>query len=85
MKRKIFVALSSMLLPAASVAQGTVYTRAWCNAPSHGRSVTGGYGWISEVFVGTSSDECWRYAAGHEQPGHHAGCSYVNPRTGEMN
>jgi len=83
MKRLLIAGLIA-ILPAAAVAQGTVFTRAWCKEPSHGRNINGGYGWISGVFSGSTSDECWRYANGHRQAtGHEAGCSYVNPRTGE--
>ncbi len=75
----------ALSISVAAAAQGTVYTRAWCKHPAHGRSASG-YGWISEVFSGRTSEECWRFANGHAQPGtgHSTGCSYVNPNTGEF-
>lgn len=75
MKRFFFVVL---VLSSVALA-GTVRTRAWCKHPAHGKNPRGGYAWISEMFVGTTSDECWKYSKGHEQrdQGHYTGCSYV--------
>ncbi len=84
MKRVLLAGFCAFLVPTAALAQ-SVYTRAWCNNPAHGRNARGGYGWISEVIRSHSSDECWRFANGHRQPRHHTGCNYVNPRTGELN
>lgn len=78
MKRYLLIACAALLVPATALA-GTVYTRAWCKNPAHGRNPQGGYGWISETIVGSSSDECWRFANGHKQPGHETGCTYVKP------
>lgn len=78
MKRILFAVMAATLIPATAMA-GTVYTRAWCKHPAHGRNDRGGYGWISHTFSGSTSDECWRFAKEHSGlgSGHQTGCSYV--------
>lgn len=82
MKRYLITA--TLLLLFSSVALANVYTRAWCKNPEHGRSPSGGYGWISHVFEGSSSDACWKFASAHRRDNHETGCSYVRA-DGEYN
>jgi hypothetical protein len=88
MRRYFMPALAAIIIPSAVFAQGTVYTRAWCKDPVHGRGGTNGagaYPWISGIFIGSTSDECSAFVAQHRQQyGHEAGCSYVTP-AGKIN
>ena len=76
MKRFLLAAPVTVMLMSGA-ALGTVYTRAWCDNPAHGRRPNGKYAWISETFVGETSDDCWKFAVAHRQTGHWTGCTYV--------
>ena len=78
--KRILILTLAVTIPAAALASNVAY-RPWCKNPAHGRSASGGYGWIWGSF--NTSDECWRYANGHKQQGHETGCSSVNANTGE--
>jgi hypothetical protein len=80
MIKRICIFVAVLAIPAAAIAQNVAY-RPWCKNPAHGRSYSGGYGWIWGTF--NTSDECWRYANGHRQQGHETGCSSVKATTGE--
>lgn len=69
----------AIIIPTVAFA-GTVYSRAWCKHPEHGKSAGGRYGWITDVFEGNNADACWRAAREHSDPknGHVTGCGYVN-------